>query len=277
MPRIHILKGFSGIEGALWVLKFHPGLPSRQEMARTATQNGYVVTNKRDYDILQVLGEWGLADIEKRQFTSRGREFCSLWEMKRDVAIDVLHGLQYSLWTEHVPDQNLASWAYQRVCNYLWEYHILPKPQDLITYIYDNREDLGVICGNIANAFSSKSVSGAYDWMLPLSPPVFSGVSETSTGRRNFTKAVFAQRSYCSPALFLMGLDWVARESKIKFGEPVEINDMRRTQLCCFCLLEESGFDFMLNETLRRFAFLSVEQIGRLFVIINRAPTIADF
>ncbi len=277
MSRIHILKGFSGIEGALWVLKFYPGLPSRQEMARTATQNGYVVTNKRDYDILQVLGEWELADVEKRQFTSRGKEFYSLWEMKRDVAIDVLHGLQYSLWTEHAPDQNLASWAYQRVCNYLWEYHILPKPQDLITYIYDNREDLGVIRGDIANAFSSKSVNGAYDWMLPLSPPVFSGVGETATGRRNFTKAVFTRRSYCSAALFLMGLDWVAREAKIKFGEPVEINDMRRTQVCCFCLLEESGFDFMLNETLRRFAFLSVEQIGRLFIIINRTPKIADF
>lgn len=47
MSRIHILKGFSGIDGALWVLKFHPGLPSRQDMAHTVAQNGYTVTNKR--------------------------------------------------------------------------------------------------------------------------------------------------------------------------------------------------------------------------------------
>lgn len=277
MSRIHILKGFSGLSGALWILKFHPGLPSRQDMASTASQNGYTVTNKRDYDILQLLGEWGLADIEKRQFTQQGEEFYSLWEMKPDIAIDVLHGLQYGLWTQHAPDQNLASWAYQQVCDYLWEYQRLPKPQDLIAYIYDSREDLEGTHGDIANAFSTKSVNGAYDWLLPLSPPVLEGVSETSTGRRNFRHTAFTRRTHCSPALFLMGLNWIAREAAIKCGELVEINDVRKTQVCRFCLLEDNGFDFMLNETLRRFAFLSVEQIGRLFVVINREPTIADF
>ena len=263
--------------GALWVLKFHPGLPSRQDMARATAQNGYTVTNKRDYDILQLLGEWGLADIEKRQFTEPGEEFYSLWEMKPKTAIDVLHGLQYSLWTEHAPNQNLASWAYQRVCNYLAEYRRLPKPDDLIAYIYDNRATLEETYSDIANAFSTKSVNGAYDWLLPLSPSVLEGVSETPTGRRNFRRATFVRRSYCSPALFLMGLGWLAREAEIKFGELVEINDTRRLQMCRFCLIEENRFDFMLNETLSRFSFLSIQEIGRLFVVIEREPKIADF
>ena len=277
MSRIHILKGFSGLSGALWVLKFHPGLPSRQEMARLADQNGYTVTNKRDYDILQLLGEWGLADIEKRQFTQQGEKFYSLWEMKQDIAIDVLHGLQYGLWTQHASDQNLASWAYQKVCGYLWEYQRLPETPNLIAYIYDSLEELDENQGNIADAFSSKSVNGAYDWLLPLSPPVLEGVSETSTGRKNFRKATFTRRAHCSAALFLMGLNWVAREAAIKCGALVEIDNARRLQLCRFCLLEENRFDSMLNETLNRFDFLSVEEIGRLFVIINREPTIADF
>ena len=277
MSRIHILKGFSGIDGALWVLAFHPRLPSRQDMALTASQNGFIVTNKRDYDILQLLGEWGLADIEKRQFTSRGKEFYSLWEMKRDIAIDVLHGLQYGLWTKHVLDQNLASWAYQRVCDYLWEYQTLPKPQDLIAYVYDSRGDLKGGHDNIANAFSSKSVNGAYDWLLHLTPPVLKDVSETSTGRRNFRRASFTRRTHCSPALFLMGLSWIARETGIGFGELVEITDERRLDVCCFCLIEESSFDIMLNQTLTRFDFLSTQQIGRFFVVIQREPQIADF
>ena len=229
MSRIHILKGFSGIDGALWVLAFHPRLPSRQDMALTASQNGFPVTNKRDYDILQLLGEWGLADIEKRQFTSRGKEFYALWEMKQDIAIDVLHGLQYSLWTKYVPDQNLASWAYQRVCGYLWEYQTLPKPQDLIAYVYEMREELGENLGNIANAFSGKSINGACDWLLPLTPPVLEGVKETAKGR-NFGNTTFTRRSYCSTALFLMALDWVAKESGNIYGDLWMIGEEQRRQ-----------------------------------------------
>ena len=265
------------MDGALWVLKFHPGLPSRQDMARTAAQNGYTVTNKRDYDILQLLGEWGLADIEKQQFTQRGEVFYSLWEMKPDVAIDVLHGLQYSLWTQQIPDQNLASWAYQKVCDYLTEYRSLPKPDDLIAYIYDSREALEETHSDIANAFSTKSVNGAYDWLLPLSPSVLQGVSETSAGRRNFRNASFTARTYCSPALFLMGLDWIAREAEIPFGELVEIGEEQRERICRFCLIKKTQFDLMLNQTLARFAFLSIQEIGRLFVVIGREPQLTDF
>ena len=277
MSRIHILKGFSGLDGALWVLKYHPSLPSRNDMINIAIENSYTVTNKRDYDILQLLGEWGIVDIEKRKFTQHGEDFYSLWEVKQDIAIDVLHGMQYSLWTKHVPQKNLASWAYQQVSNYLWEYQNLPKPQDLIAYVYDSREDLEGANGNIANAFSSKSVNGAYDWLLPLRPPVLTGVSETSSGRRNFRKAKFALRSHCSPALFLIGLSWITRESRIGFGELVEMTDERKIDVCRFCLIEPSSFDIMLNQTLTRFDFLSMQRIGRLFVIIQREPQIADF
>ena len=277
MPRLHILKGFSDLDGALWVLKYHPGLRTRPEIISTILANGFTVTDQARFEILQLLGEWGLADIKKRQLTPRGREFYSLWEMKREVAIDVLHGLQYGLWTQYAPTQNLASWAYQRVCDYLWDYRELPKTQDLISYIYDSREALDEDQSNIADAFSTKSVNSAYDWLLPLSPPVLQGVSETSSGRRNFKKATFARRSYCSPALFVMGLSWVLREAGNEFGDLVAIDDDRKLQVCYFCLLEESQFDFMLSETLRRFAFLSVQQIGRLFVVIKQEPKIDDF
>ena len=277
MPRLHILKGFSDLEGALWVLKYHPGLRTRPEIISTILANGFTVTDQARFEILQLLGEWGLADIKKRQLTLRGKEFYSLWEMKREVAIDVLHGLQYGLWTQHAPTQNLASWAYQRVCDYLWDYQELPKTQDLISYIYDSREALDERQGNIADAFSTKSVNSAYDWLLPLSPPVLDGISENVKGRRNFKKATFIRRSYCSPALFVMGLNWVMREAGNEFGDLVAIDDDRKLQVCCFCLLEENQFDFMLNETLRRFAFLSVQQIGRLFVVIEQEPKIEDF
>ena len=277
MARIHILKGFSDLDGALWVLKYNPGLRARSTIVDTILGNGFIVNNRTRFEILQLLREWGIVESEEYQFTSKGRDFYSLWEMKPDIAIDVLHGLQYGLWTKHVPDQNLAAWAYQRVCGYLWEYRTLPRPQDLIAYIYDSREDLEGTYDNIANAFSSKSVNGAYDWLLPLEPPVLKDISETSTGRRNLRRASFMSRTHCSPALFLMGLSWVAREAGIGFGELVEMTDERRLDVCRFCLIEENSFDIMLNQTFTRFDFLSTQQIGRLFVVIQREPQIADF
>jgi hypothetical protein len=277
MSRIHILKGFSDLDGALRVLKFHPGLPTRQEVVCAAIENGDIVTDKNNYYILLLLSEWGLMDIRNRQLTQQGGEFYSLWEMKQDVALDVLHGLQYGLWTQHAPTQNLASWAYQRVCDYLWNYRELPKTQDLISYIYDSREALDEDQSNIADAFSTKSVNSAYDWLLPLSPPVLQGVSETSSGRRNFKKATFALRASCSPALFLMGLSWMAREAGNEFGELMAIDAARRLSVCRFCLIEENQFDFMLKETLRRFSYISVQRTVGLYLVIEREPKIADF
>ena len=101
MPRLHILKGFSDLEGALWALKYHPGLRTRPEIISTILAGGYTVTDRARFEILQLLGEWELADIKKRKLTPRGESFYSLWEMKRQVAIDVLHGLQYGLWAQH--------------------------------------------------------------------------------------------------------------------------------------------------------------------------------
>lgn len=277
MQRIHILKGFADLEGALWGLKYHPGQRTRSDLVCTILDNGFLVTDRARFEILQLLGEWNLAETEGRLLTPKGEEFYALWEMKREVAIDLLHGLQYGLWTRHVPTQHLASWAYQQVCNYLWDYQILPKPQDLVSDIYDRREELDEASGDIANAFSVKSVNGVYDWILPLSPPVLHGVSETATGRRNFRNATFSRRAYCSSALFLQGLSWVAREAAIEFGALMAIDEERQLQVCRFCLLEESGFDFMLNETLRRFSYISVQSAGRLYVSIAREPQFADF
>ncbi|MDE0397485.1 hypothetical protein F4009_10550 [Candidatus Poribacteria bacterium] len=278
MARIHILRGFSDLDGALWVLKYHPELRTRSEIVATILENGLIVSDRTRFEILQLLQEWGIAESKGYQLTLKGKHFYFLWEMKPEIAIDVLHGLQYNLWSKHVPHQNQASWAYQRVCDYLWEYQILPESEDDLTaYVYEMREELDENLGNIANAFSRKSVNGAYDWLLPLKPPVLKDVSETSTGRRNFRKASFTRRTHCSPALFLMGLSWVSRESKIGFGELVEMTDERKIDVCRFCLIEPSSFDIMLNRTLTRFDFLSMQRIGRLFVIIQREPQIADF
>ena len=277
MSRIHILKGFSDLDSALWVLKYHSGTQSRPGLVQIAVNNGYTIANK-DYEIILLLIEWGIAQRKPQELTQKGSEFYHLWEMSRSVAIDVLHGLQYGVWTQHSPDQHLASWAYQQVCDYLWEYQTLPTPQNLIAHIYDKLADLNESQIDIGNAaFDTKSVNGAYDWLSPLSPPVLNGVRETAKGK-NFRNATFRLRSHCSTALFLMGLNWVAREAGNGYGDLWSVGPNQRQRVCRFCLIDESRFDFMFNETLRRFPkYLSVRRVGGLYIVIENEPQIIDF
>ncbi|MCY3723777.1 MAG: hypothetical protein OXG97_16270 [Candidatus Poribacteria bacterium] len=273
MSRIHILKGFSDVDSALWVLKYHPGPRSRADLVQIVRDNGYTVANK-DYEIILLLTEWGLVQRKSQELTQKGMAFYRLWEVKRDVAIDVLYGLQY-----------LAGWSYQEVCNYLWDLNTMPTQDDIVTHIYD---ELSYQTGHQIDieadapdqkkeAFDRKSVNHAYDWLLPLSPSVLKDVRETTNGK-NFKNATFTRRTHCSTALFLMGLDWVARESGSIYGDLWMIGEEQRRQVCRFCLIDETRFDFMFNETLRRFSvYLSVRRSGGLYIVINNEPQISDF
>jgi hypothetical protein len=46
MSRIHILKGFSDVDSALWVLKYHPGPRSRSDLVQIVRDKGYMVANE---------------------------------------------------------------------------------------------------------------------------------------------------------------------------------------------------------------------------------------
>ena len=278
MSRIDVHQGFSDLSGALWVLKNSPGLRSYPEMVRVAEENGHTVANRKVNRVMLSLKEWGLADSKQHRLTPEGDAFYSLWQRNRDTAIDVLHGLQYSLWTQHAPAQHLASWTYQRICDYLWNHQMVPKSRDFVNYIYDSLEDLGESHVNSRSAsVNPRSVTNTYGWLLPLSPPVLKGVGENANGK-DFRRAEFTRRPYCSRALFLMGLSWVMREAGNQFGDLVAIDAERKDQVCRFCLIESIRFDAMLSETHRHFSFLSTQRTDKLhYVVVGREPAIADF
>lgn len=278
MSRIDVHQGFSDLSGALWVLKNSPGLRSYTEMVRVAEENGHTVADRNSYRVMLSLKKWGIADSKQHRLTPEGDAFYSLWQRNRDTAIDVLHGLQYSLWTQHAPAQHLASWTYQRICDYLWNHQMVPKSRDFVNYIYDSLEDLGESHVNSRSAsVNPRSVTNTYGWLLPLSPPVLKGVRENANGK-DFRRAEFTRRPYCSRALFLMGLSWVMREAGNQFGDLVAIDAERKDQVCRFCLIESIRFDAMLSETHRHFSFLSTQRTDKLhYVVVGREPAIADF
>ena len=276
MARSHILKGFSDLESALWIHKYHCGLSIKQ-MVKVAQENGYPVTDTARYEAAQLLDEWGLADKNSRTLTPDGEAFYSLWETKRSAAIDFLHGRQYSLWTQKYPDENLASWAYKMVCDYLWERQALPEKSDLLAYIADLRaEHEAHIPPDIGEAFSAKSINSGYDWLLPLDPPVLEGVEIGSHGN-SYKSATFQRRSFCSTALFATALGYVVRETGSAFGELIKIDEVRKQAICRFCLINETGFDLMLDDTLRKVPYLSVQKGVEIYMVIDREPKCADF
>ena len=273
--RMDVNKGFSDLDGALWVLKNRPRLQKLEDMVRAAMENGYSVTDRKGYRIMLSLKEWGFADHKHRQLTPKGNEFYSLWQRNRNTAIDVLHGLQYSLWSQYTPTQHLASWTYQYICDYLWTHQALPRTNDCVSSLYDSLEDIGEGQVNSGNtSVDKRTVTNTYDWLLPLSPSVFEGVSEQANGK-SFKNATFTQRAFCSPALFLMGLSWIAREAGNEFGELIAIDQERKEKVCRFCLIERTQFDFMLTETVRRFSYISAQRSE--YVVIGREPQITDF
>ena len=249
MARLHILKGFSDLESALWVHKHHPGLTIRQ-MVRTARENGYEVTDTTKYDISQLLCEWGLVKKKNRALTQKGEAFYLLWQAKRDVAVDVLHGLQYSLWTVNRPAQNLASWAYKVICDHLWQSNAVPSDLDtLVIFLRKTCEKQPhIVSSGTGPAFSAKSVSNALDWLLGLTPPVLHGVSVTRGGKKSFRNAHFSRRSSCSTLLFVIAMAYVARESE----NPFQLGDEQRRAVCRFCLIEEPAFDSMTTDAIEK-------------------------
>ena len=73
MSRIHILKGFSDLDGALWVLKYHPELRTQSDIISIILKNGITVIDKSRFEVMQLLGEWGLVDRKPAAIYSKRR------------------------------------------------------------------------------------------------------------------------------------------------------------------------------------------------------------
>lgn len=277
MARTHILKGFSDVDAALWVLAEKLDL-STQQLVYAAQTAGRTVTDTTRFEAIQVLLELQLASKTPKGLTGAGEAFYKLWQARRTDAVDILHGLQYGLWKPSRPSENVASWAYRTICQFLWHQQRLPETADtLARYVQNQRSAVGGIPDEVGNAFSPKSILDAYDWLAPLEPPVLHGIEERGASR-SFRHATFRRREYCSTALFIMALDSLVREQGQQYGDLVVLDGDNLDALCCYCLIEESAVQLMIDEALRRFPQLLSHQRGWSdFIGLNRAPTIDDY
>lgn len=265
------------MDSALWVHKHAIGLTIPQ-MVREAQANGLPVTDTANFEAAQVISELGLADRSSRTLTAAGSVFYKIWQTRRTDAVDLLHGLQYGLWTPDAPSENVASWAYRTICQFLWHQQRLPDTADsLARYVQNQRSAAAAIPPEVGNAFSPKSILDAYDWLAPLEPPVLFGIVPTGAGR-SLRQASFRRREYCSTPLFVLSLDHLMREQGQQYGDLVVLDGDNLESVCCYCLIEPSAVPLMIDDALRRFPHLLSHQRGWSdFVGLNRAPTFEDF
>lgn len=277
MARSHILKGFADIDTALWLHSNIGGL-TLSEMVSTARDHGLPVTDTANFEAVQVLVELGLAEKNSRTLSSPGDDFYRIWQTRRTDAVDILHGLQYGLWTPLSPSENIASWAYRTICLYLWDRQTLPESSDeLVRYVHNQRSADEMIPPEVGNAFSSKSILDAYDWILPLEPPVLCEVTESGSGR-SFRNATFQRRGYCATPLFLMALDHLLLDQQQGYGDLVSVDGENLRKVCAFCLIDEPAAEIMLDDTLRRFPhLLSLHREWGAFISLSRHPNMTDF
>lgn len=277
MPRTHILKGYSDIDAALWIYHHHPG-KSIQAMVTLCLENNLQVTDTTNFEATQVLHEWGLVQKQTRTLTSAGAAFYEIWHSRRTEAIDILHGLQYQLWSRLRPEDNPASWAYKTICDILWQTQTMPQAKDFAAMIAAQRQKSSQGPSQAGAAFSTKSIHDAYDWLLPLRPPVLLGVKSSQQGR-SFKEAIFVRRAYCSLPLFVMAVSYFMRETDHPWGDTLRIGEEERHTVCAASLVEPDTFPVLLGRAADRYPnLIRVQQTSSaIAVALPRPIRVEDF
>lgn len=265
MARSHILKGFAHIDSALWVHRYHPGLDI-QAMIAQCQEHGRPIVDSTKFDAAQMLHEWGLVQKQTRTLTSAGAAFYEIWHSRRTEAIDILHGLQYQLWSRLRPEDNPASWAYKTICDILWQTQTMPQAKDFAAMIAAQRQKSNQGPSQAGAAFSTKSIHDAYDWLLPLRPPVLLGVKSSQQGR-SFKEAIFVRRAYCSLPLFVMAVSYFMRETDHPWGDTLRIGEEERHTVCAASLVEPDTFPVLLG--------LAADRYPNLIRVQQTPPSIA--
>lgn len=276
MARTHILKGFADINAALWVCHNYPG-NNVPDMVALCQQHGQRVSDTANFEACQVIHEWGLAHKQTRSLTAAGEAFYQIWQERRNEAVDLLHGLQYQQWSKLSPEEHPASWAYKMICDILWYTQQVPKAKDFAYLVASQRLANGPAPKRSSNAFSTKSVHDAYDWLLPLRPPVLLGVTSTPQ-RRTFKDAVFVRRASCSLSLLVMALAYVLRETEQHLGQPWTLGEAEQYQVCAACLIEPELLPFLLEQAVAAYPqFLAVELSSQPKIALLRPVELEDF
>ncbi|HEX2913492.1 MAG TPA: hypothetical protein VH186_22000 [Chloroflexia bacterium] len=164
-----------------------------------------------------------------------------LLKKRAAVQFDLLHFLFYTAWDKAQPTENVKSWPYRTICNYLWETQSLKIDKEIsktLTQQIDNQaqEDFAEVPGFSSEKLSigRQSLAGLLVWLRSLQPAVMQDEE-------------FCRRSTCSSELFLLALSRSYELSDATVGMDLLLSPQRRNEICQLCLLDPLHFDRMLD------------------------------
>ncbi len=257
----------SDLAATLVTLEEYPNLSTINDIVSHADSLGLSIRDRQRLDALVVARELGLVDEGSNILTRSGKALAGLHWDKPDLFVDVVHGLQYTLWSKDHPELFCFSWSYRTVCQILWESGSkdLPGRRDLASEV-ESKARLAFERADIA--FSRRSIGGAVYWLSEVKPPV---LDEEETR--------FSRRAFCPPELFVMAVNFVYRTREIDYGVNLLLGDENRYAICQACLLDPECFDRVLEYAVAQFDYLH-KGIGGgwgQYLSLDRACNLEEF
>lgn len=266
----HIRNAHPGdMVAALAALEASPELSTIAEVVDYAETLGFTIRDRVRLEALITARELDFVEADANVLTDKGKAISELELNKPDLFPDIVHGYQYALWTKKRPHLYCFSWAYREICKFLWRQGTFKVDSQSKKDIASEIEGLARLhFGRSDIALSTKSVSGAFLWFEELVPNVI-----------NLSSDLFTRRTFCSPELFVLGIDFVYRMGEMDYGVNLLLSDEQRDAICQVCLLDSDSFDRVLEYTTSQFDYLE-KGIGGgwgQYLTLYRTPALSDF
>ena len=264
----HIRNAHPGdMAAVLATLDAHPSLETIAEIVGQAEGLGFAIHDRQRLEALTTARALGLVEKGQNVLTNEGQILAQLEMDKPVLFVDIVHGLQYTIWNERFPSTNCFSWSYRALCQMLW--HSGAKAMNSRRELASEIETQArTMFGRPGVVFSPKSIGGALLWLTELEPSVLDQDDER-----------FMRRAFCSPELFIIAVDFVYQRQEIDYGVNLLLNDENRDAICQVCLLDPACFDRVLEYAVAQFDYLEQGTGGGWgrYLTLHRAPRLEDF
>jgi hypothetical protein len=244
--------------------------PCRVEaLLRAATDRGYRLASRSPDQLLASLGN--LRIIERKEhseiyLTDLGKFIARIAKYNPSLMADLIHFTYYVLYDENDPTSRF-SWAYQLVCNYLWQSRSIPiSTHHLVTVVQEEAQKAFADYDEYGVSFSQNSVAGIINWLEALNP---SCMTQASFGERIFTR-----REYCSSELVLLALEYIRVKNSDPSGIQLRLSNDVRQAVAHLCLVEEECLDGLFQSTAEAFDLIlrQTERGNWISLLGDRSP-----
>ena len=244
------------------------------DLTQTAQQRGYRLANRSLDQLLASLTS--LKIIERNanaeiSLTARGRLIADQTRQNPNLLAELLHFTYYTLYDladEPTPALRF-SWAYQQVCDFLWEQgQQLVKTDRLVTLVQERAQQTFGDIEDYGVSFSRDSVTGIIQWLEYLDP---SCIELNSAEKRTFSR-----RSICPLESLLLALQYIASipGPRQPSALQLQLTPSVRQAVARLCLLETESLNDLLPDLAQAFglAYRQTERGQWLSLPGNRSP-----